>query len=75
MCLMIDQFLWGHSSRDSDISCLSEPSSTFKHLVRYMFMSGKDSGETVMGWLTEPLLLTTTINTKILFNPLFTGNP
>ena len=21
MCLMLDQFLWGHSSRDSDISC------------------------------------------------------
>ena len=22
MCLMLDQFLWGHSSRDCDISCL-----------------------------------------------------
>ena len=21
MCLMLDQFLWGHSSRDCDISC------------------------------------------------------
>ena len=21
MCLMLDQFLWGHLSRDSDISC------------------------------------------------------
>ena len=23
MCLMLDQFFWGHSSRDCDISCFS----------------------------------------------------
>ena len=33
MCLMLDQFLWGHSSRDYDISCLGDQKNLLNEMV------------------------------------------
>ena len=52
ICLMLDQFLWGHSSRDCDISCC-----TSLHLCPYLVCVRSED-------LCKPLVITYVINTK-----------
>ena len=64
MCFMLDQFLWGHSSRDCDISCSACPLTCYtdcttvyfvKGVIRFWCLSGEVKVQSLAHFCTKML--------------------